>query len=100
MTSELIQALPKTGSIHLQRVRCGKAGCRCARGERHAAHYLFWREGGRLRKRYVPAAEVAAVRAACAARRARERQARETLQAGWHQWRALVDRVREVERNG
>ena len=99
MKSEPIHTLPKKGSIHLQRVRCGKPGCRCARGERHAASYLFWREGGRLRKRYVPAAE-AAVRAACAARRERERRAREALQAGRRQWRALVDLVREVESNG
>ena len=100
MTSGPIQTLPKKGSIHLQRVRCGKPGCRCARGERHAASYLFWREGGRLRKRYVPAAEAAAVRAACAARRQRERRAREALRAGWRQWRALVDVVREVENGG
>ena len=97
MKSEPIQTLPKTGSIHLQRVCCGKPGCRCARGQRHVASYLFWREGARLRKRYVPAAEVAAVRAACAARRQRERRAREALRSGRRQWRALVDRVREVE---
>ena len=100
MKSEPIHTLPKKGSIHLQRVRCGKSGCRCAQGQRHVASYLFWREDGRLHKRYVPAAEVAAVRAACAARREQERQARETLQAGRRQWRALVDFVREVESNG
>ena len=100
MKSEPIQTLPKTGSIRLQRVCCGKPGCRCARGQRHVASYLFWREGGRLHKRYVPVAEVAAVRAACAARREQERQAREALIAGRRQWRALVDLVREVESNG
>ena len=100
MTSEPVQTLPKKGSIHLQWVRCGKPGCRCARGERHAASYLFWREGGRLRKRYVAAADAAAVRSARAARRERERQARDALRAGRRHWRALVDLVREVENGG
>ena len=100
MKSELIQTLPKKGSIHVQRVQCGKPGCHCERGEPHAAYYLFWREGGRLRKRYVAAAEVAAVRSIYAARRQRERRAREALRAGRRQWRALVDRVREVENDG
>lgn len=57
------EALP--GSLHVQRVRCGKLNCRCARGQLHTAHYRFWREGGRLRKAYVRRAEVEAVRAAC-----------------------------------
>ena len=100
MTSEPRATLPKKGSIHRQWVRCGKPQCRCGRGERHAAQYLFWREGGRLRKRYIPAADAPAVRAACAARRQRERRAREALRAGWQQWRALVDVVREVESHG
>lgn len=58
-----IEALP--GSVHVQRVRCGKANCRCARGRPHAAHYRFWREGGRLRKVYVSRADLGRVRAGC-----------------------------------
>ncbi len=46
--------------------RCGKPGCRCARGELHRAHYRMWRDkGGRLRKEYVRARDVEAVKAAC-----------------------------------
>lgn len=58
---------PLPGTVQRQRVRCGKANCKCARGELHAAHYRFWREGGRLRKAYVRRAEVERTRAACAA---------------------------------
>ena len=54
----------------------------------------FWREGGRLRKRYVRRAELAAVRAACEARR---RERRELAEA-WQHWRQLVAVVREVSR--
>jgi hypothetical protein len=92
--TETSEPLPKTlpGVVCAQRVRCGKAGCRCASGERHLAYYRFWREGGRLRKRYVRRADLAAVRAACEARRRDRRE----LAAGWQQWRELVAVVRKV----
>ena len=91
---ERTDPLPKTlpGVVCAQRVRCGKPGCRCARGEPHLAYYRFWREGGRLRKRYVRPADLAAARAACAARRA-ERRAQAD---GWEHWRALTAAVREA----
>jgi hypothetical protein len=57
---------PLPGTVHEQRVRCGKANCRCARGEPHTAYYRFWREGGRLRKAYVPRRDLEATREACA----------------------------------
>lgn len=59
---------PQPGTVHAQRVTCGKPNCKCARGERHVAFYRFWRDaGGRLRKAYVRRADVEAVRAACEA---------------------------------
>ena len=42
------------GSLSLRNVRCGKPGCRCARGERHACLYLVRRQGGKLRQLFVP----------------------------------------------
>lgn len=54
------------GSVHAQWVRCGKPNCRCAGGELHGPYwYRFERQGGRLRKRYVPRAELDAVRQRC-----------------------------------
>ena len=93
-TNKTPDSLPKTlpGVVCAQRVRCGKPGCRCARGQGHLAYYRFWREGGRLRKRYVRRADLAAVRAACEARRAERRE----LAGAWQLWRALVALVREV----
>ncbi len=58
---------PKKGALCPQWVRCGKTACRCAHGELHGPYqYLFWREGGRRRKRYVRLADVADVQAALA----------------------------------
>ena len=88
------EPLPKTlpGVVCAQRVRCGKPGCRCARGPGHLAYYRFWRDGGRLRKRYVRRADLAAVRAACAARQCERRE----LSEAWQQWRRLAAVVRGV----
>ena len=98
---ERVELLPKAPSLHAQWVRCGTAGCRCRRGELHGPyHYLFWREGGRLRKRYVRTADVPAVAAACAARRDRERRWRCLVRADRATWRALAAELREVERRG
>ena len=93
-TDKTLEPLPKTlpGVVCAQRVRCGKAGCRCARGPGHLAYYRFWREGGRLCKCYVRRADLAAVRAACEARRRERRQ----LADAWQRWRQLVAVVRGV----
>lgn len=56
--------LPKTsfdvpnGGIYLQRVRCGKKNCKCARGETHQAYYFFTRINGKLTKTYIRKAEL------------------------------------------
>jgi Family of unknown function (DUF6788) len=99
------RALPKTGaprgSLQAEMKTCGRPGCRCARGELHGPyHYLFWRDGGRLRKRYARPSELAAVRAEIADRRARLSRAGRACSAALEQWRALRDGVREVERHG
>ncbi len=55
---------PLPGSLQMEWRRCGRGGCRCARGEPHGPYfYRYFYEGRRRRKQYVPreqAAEVAA----------------------------------------
>ena len=47
------------GSVVARRLRCGKAGCRCARGQLHAATYLSVTfAGGRTEQISLPAALV------------------------------------------
>jgi hypothetical protein len=58
------------GAVCAQMVRCGKANCRCARGELHGPYfYRFTRDGGRLQKQYIKRSEVAEWRELCERRR-------------------------------
>jgi hypothetical protein len=50
------------GSFYLMRRRCGKASCRCARGQLHPAWVLTRSEAGRHRLYSVPAPERARLR--------------------------------------
>src|SRR5262249_5512865 len=58
------ERLPKIGALCVQWVRCSRPSCACgSRRQLHGPyHYLFFRAGGRLQKRYVRKADVAAVR--------------------------------------
>lgn len=66
MKTKTAKVLPKTtseisnGGVYLQRVRCGKQNCKCARGETHSAYYFFTRRCGKLIKIYVRKADVEA----------------------------------------
>ena len=42
------------GKISIRRQACGKANCRCARGEKHEAMYVVYGEAGRIHQLYVP----------------------------------------------
>ena len=95
---ERAQSLPKAGALCAQWVRCGTSGCRCNRGELHGPYYYwFWREGGRLRKRYVRLSDVLTVRAELEARRAHDQFLRNLVADGWSEWRGMIAQVREVE---
>ena len=67
------------GSLQSQRVRCGKPGCKCARGQPHQGFYFFVRTPAGLRKFYVRRGDVPAVRAAIAARVRRLRMWRDGI---------------------
>jgi hypothetical protein len=96
MNKETAETLPKmvAGGVYVQWVRCGRPNCRCASGRPHGPYtYRFWREDGRLRKRYVKQADVESVRACCQLRRLHRQQ----LSAYQHKWRQMADAVRRVE---
>lgn len=80
MLPKILRLTGGNGSLHTQRVRCGKANCRCARGELHEGyHYFFSRFGGRQFKVYVRRADVPAVRAVIQARAVRRAQWRSEM---------------------
>ncbi len=97
------KALPKIeplpGSVCPQFRRCGKPNCRCASGELHGAYfYRFWREKGKLRKQYVPRADVERVRSACAAYREAQASVRQQRQEGWQAFRELMRLLKQLEK--
>jgi hypothetical protein len=99
--NKLIETLPKTRavSLHQQWTRCGKPSCRCARGALHGPYwYLFWRERGRLHKRYVPRAELAQMRALVAEHRAGLALQRAALRLYRQLWREQLGEMRQYER--
>jgi len=66
--ARLVRGIPRLeavmhGALVIQRRRCGKPGCRCARGELHGPYvFLTVRRGTGRRLLYIPAALAAAVR--------------------------------------
>jgi len=50
------------GNIVERQVLCGRKGCRCERGEKHATVYVYRRQGGKMRQLYVGKVHDAAVR--------------------------------------
>ena len=58
LRSQLVQLLSGAGllraTLNPRQKTCGKAGCRCARGEKHSALYVVVSENGKPRQLYVP----------------------------------------------
>jgi hypothetical protein len=82
------------GFVATVRIRCGKAKCHCARGDRHLAYYHVSYSSGLRCRRYVRRDEVAAVREACQAHRELQAQ----LRAGRAEYRRTLARARELVR--
>lgn len=50
-------------SVCAQYVKCGKSNCKCALGQPHGPYFAaFWKENGRIRKRYIRLADVEQMR--------------------------------------
>lgn len=97
------KVLPKTtdeipnGGVYLQRVRCGKANCKCTRGETHLAYYFFSRRSGKLIKTYVRKSEVEAF-AEIVNRASIERaQRQQSAQSSKELLKRLRESIREFE---
>lgn len=82
------------GSLYERRRRCGRPGCRCARGELHVSPAFCVSEGGRTRHRPLGQVDHDRLRASVDAY-GRFRAARRELRAASQQLLALVD---ELER--
>ena len=81
------------GQVEARMVRCGKAGCKCARGELHGPYFYHRTWGGeRHQRRYVRLAHVKEARAACEEYRALQAQLREGCAA----FKLVMARAREL----
>lgn len=65
------------GTVSVRRVTCGKAGCRCAQGERHLALFLSSSREGKTRQIFIPSELEGEIRQWVA----NYRQARDLLEA-------------------
>ena len=98
-TIEFAKTFHKTPALVSYRGRCGKAGCRCARGEGHGPYwFLRWREGARQRRRFVKADELDAVRAIIELRRRADHAERLALLLARTGLREVNQWLRQIER--
>lgn len=101
MKNKTENLLPKIaahgGTVHRQAVRCGKASCKCARGELHGAYYYFVRVNGKLKKRYLKREQVRQVQDACLKRREEQRAQRAQTRQVWQSLRDIVAQLRQLD---
>ncbi len=100
-TTEVVKMLYKTPLLVRHGVRCGKAGCRCRRGDLHGPYaFLYWRdERGQQRRRYIRRVDVGAVERIVTQRRDNDRAARRRRDEAENELRALLRWLRDLERD-
>lgn len=87
------------GSLCKVGTRCGNPNCRCARGEKHAAHILTRKVRGKTKTNYVPLAMLEEVQAWVKEYRRIKELVREISQLNEQILRAHVPTSRAVARN-
>jgi hypothetical protein len=94
---EILAMARYQGSLQQQWVRCGKANCKCTRGQLHGPYfYLFVSTSGGLSKSYVRRADVPTVRVIRS-----ERQHRHSLfQSQMRQTRDFLKQMMEATIGG
>ena len=85
------------GSVYEIQRRCGKPGCRCARGELHKSMVLSTSEQGRTKLRTIPRGRVTDVRQKVAAYR-QIRRARARLVKTHQQMLEIIDAIEVLRR--
>jgi Family of unknown function (DUF6788) len=56
---KIVTPLAKRFAVCAQYVKCGKPNCKCVSGQLHGPYFAaFWKENGRIRKRYIRLADV------------------------------------------
>jgi hypothetical protein len=90
---------PLNGHLEHRMVRCGKANCKCAKGELHGPYYLRrWRIRGKKRAEYVKKSEFQTISAACLAYKRDRQETRELIRGINESGNALLRAMREMLR--
>jgi hypothetical protein len=91
MLPKILWLARRGGSLQRQRVKCGKHGCKCSRGELHDGYYYFFiRTPTGLTKFYVRRNDVPAVRAVISERVRRRRMWRAELEGARNLLRIVI----------
>lgn len=85
------------GSVYEIKRRCGKPGCKCARGQLHKSMVLSASEQGRTKLRVIPRGSVTAVRRKVAAYQ-RIRRLRARLVKTHQKMIEIIDQIEKLRR--
>ena len=94
-----------SGTIHAEMKKCGRPNCRCIRGNLHGPYYYrYFRQNGRLHKRYIRPIELEETQTACDARMAKsgrrrtdQKEQQDQSQEGWHVFRKLLAALKTTQ---
>jgi len=100
MTSNRVLLKNGQGAICFSRIRCGKPGCRCARGKLHGPYaYRFYRDRqGRLHRQYIPKDRVAQALADQEKARDAVMVCRNFFRANWTEYRRVRAEINDMTR--
>lgn len=90
---------PLRGGLEAQFKRCGKANCRCAKGELHGPYYLRrWQRYGKRCSKYVKKDELSATFQACLEYKRNRQETRELIRSINEGGNTILRMMREVLR--
>ena len=73
---------PLEGYLEAQMVRCGKANCKCSKGELHGPYYIRrWERRGKKCSKYVKKGELSSVKAGISARKQQREELKEFVRS-------------------
>jgi hypothetical protein len=73
---------PLEGYLEAQMVRCGKANCKCSKGELHGPYYIRrWERRGKKCSKYVKKGELSSVIASISARKQQRQEVKEFVRS-------------------
>lgn len=90
---------PLSGAIDARFLRCGKANCKCAKGDLHGPYYVRrWREYGKRYSKYVKKSDVSATFQAVFEYRKSRQETREMVRSINEAGNTLLRAMREMLR--